>query len=180
MPRAQDVGTTFSTAPLHFGWQGGYGMRVLSIADGTTINVPAVGQEVNLDAGEFLEFVIPANSQGALITCSQPCIAAQFANQAFEGSSPGERHMNPFMLILTPVEHYSVDVVFSTPSFETSTLMAMSIIVDFYPVEDLYLDEVSLEDLEWQPTVGSTDSYHVSLSLEPGQHTLYTLDPDHK
>ena len=136
--------------------------------------MPALGYDAVYDAGTLYEMDYPSSRHGTPIHCSQPCIAVQYAKEAQSGAP-----MLPFMLVLTPREHYSRDVVFSSPSWVTETTeIALSLMVDFFPVDDLYLDGVSLDYLDWQIAADATGAF-ATVSIEPGKHQLYTLDPEH-
>ncbi len=51
-------------------------------------------------------------------------------------------------------------------------------VVDFYPVEDLYLDGVNLDYLGWQVAAGGTGAF-ATVSIAPGQHQLHTVNQAH-
>ena len=177
MPYMQEIGYDFITIPYYFGKSAtGYMGRVLSVVDSTTISVPAFDYEAQHDAGSFYDFAFPMSREGTPIHCSQPCVAVQYANESMTGD--GTPWMLPFMLVLTPRGQYSRNATFSSPSWASgNTQVALSIAVDFFPVNDLYLDGVSLEFLEWKITPDGTGAY-AAMTLQPGQHNLYTTNPE--
>ena len=179
MPYMNELGWNYVTAPYHFGdSRVGYTVRVLSISNGTTISVLAFEYEGVHDAGDVYEFDYQLSRIGTSIRCSQPCIAVQYAKES-EPVDSSNVYMMPFMLVLTPREYYVRDVVFSSPAWATNaTAIALSLVVDFYPVEDLYLDGVNLDYLGWQVAAGGTGAF-AEVSITPGQHQLFVVDPGH-
>lgn len=182
MPYQHELGTDYLTTSYHFGSNSnGYYVRVLSIADGTTVSVPGLGYSGVHDVGSFHEFEYPLMRQATPISCSQPCIVAQYAYRSGVGDSPGAYNLNPFMLILTPKNAYSTNAIFATSGIGDNALTrnALSLSVNFYPVDDLYLDDESLEDLDWMSAPGLT-GWFATMTISHGTHHLYTLDPDHR
>ena len=178
MPSVDEFGFDFVTVPYHLGDSDiGYMGRVLSVVNSTTISVPTEGYEAEHDAGSFYDFDFPMSRHGTHIHCSQPCIAVQYAKESETvDSTPW---MLPFMLVLTPLGHYTRNTTFSSPSWATgSTQLALSVVVDFFPVDDLYLDEINMEFLEWTITPDGTGAY-ATMSVETGQHNLYTTEAEH-
>ena len=178
MPHMREVGSYFVTIPYSFGNSDtGYFGRVLSVADSTTIGVPALDYEDEHDAGSFYDFDYSASRHGTTIHCSEPCIAVQYAEESETGT--GTPWMLPFMVVLTPRGHYSRNATFSSPSWSTGiTEIALSVVVDFFPVDDLYLDGDSMEFQEWYMVPDGTGGY-ATMSVQPGQHHLYTTNPEH-
>ena len=178
MPYMREVGFDFITMPYKFGNSDtGYVVRILSVANSTIISLPAFEYEDELDAGSFYEFEYPKSIHGTAIHCSEPCIAVQYAKES--PIADGTPWMLPFMVVLTPLGYYSRSATFATPSWVGElTEVALSIIVDFFPVDDLYLDGNSTEFLEWHFAPNGIGAY-ATVPLQPGQHHLYTTDPEH-
>ena len=178
MPYMHEVGYDYVTIPYSFGESDtGYMGRVLSIFNSTTVRVPALDYEAQHDAGFFYDFEFPLSRHGTIIQCSQPCIAVQYAKESETvDSSPW---MLPFMVVLTPRGHYSRNATFSSPSWAGgSTEVALSVVVDFSPVDDLYLDGFNLEYLDWNTAPDGTSLY-ATVTVQTGEHNLYTTDPEH-
>ena len=178
MPSMHGFGFDFVTIPYDFGdGDIGYIGRVLSVVNSTTISVPAMGYEAVHDAGSFYDFEYHQSRHGTTIHCSQPCIAVQYAKESETvDSTPW---ILPFMLVLTPLGHYSRNATFSSPSWAaSSTQVALSVLVDFFPVDDLYMDGINMEFLEWNIIPDGTGAY-ATVTVETGQHNLYTTDPEH-
>ena len=175
MPYVKELGwKTYVTVPYHFGEDdAGYIVRVLSVASETRIVVPAFGYDVVHDAGTFYEFDYGTNRQGTTVYCSRGCTVAQYTKEAEAGGSPGQDGIMPFMLVLTPDIYYSRDVFFSSPSWASNASLALSLVVNFYPVDDLYLDGVSLVDLSWQIAPDGAGAF-ATVPIQPGQRHLYT------
>ena len=174
-----EFGFDFVTIPYNFGDSDiGYMGRVLSVVDSTTISVPAIGYEAQHDAGSFYDFEFQMSRHGTTIHCSEPCIGVQYAKESQTADSTP--WMLPFMLVLTPRGHYSRNTTFSSPSWATgSTEVALSVVVDFFPVDDLYMDGVSMEFLEWNIVPDGTGAY-ATVTVETGQHSLYTTNPENR
>jgi hypothetical protein len=181
MPFMNELGSTFVTAPYHFGDSNvGYTVRVLSVSNGTTIGVPALSYEGVHDAGSFHSFDYPFTRFGTTIHCSQPCIAVQYAKEAVPGDGPGGVYMMPFMLVLTPHGRYTKEVVFSSPAWATdTTAIALSLVTDFFPVDDVYLDGVNLDYLNWMIAPDGTGSF-ATVNITTGQHRLFTFGEGHR
>ena len=178
MPYTREVGFDYVTMPYNFGSSDtGYIVRILSVSNSTIISLPAFEHEDELDAGSFYEFEFPTSAHGTAIHCSEPCIAVQYAKES--QTVDGTPWMLPFMVVLTPLGHYSKSATFATPSWVGGlTEVALSLIVDFYPADDLYLDGNSTESLEWNIAPDGIGAY-ATVPLQPGQHHLYTTDPEH-
>ena len=178
MPFTHESGHDFVTIPYHLGDSDiGYMVRVLSIVDSTTISIPAFDYEAQHQAGSYYDFDFPMSRHGTTIHCSQPCIAVQYAKES--ETAEDTPWMLPFMLVLTPRGQYSRNTTSSSPSWATgSTQVALSVVVNFFPVDDLYMDGVSMEFLEWTTAPDGTGAYAIG-TVQAGQHNLYTTNPEH-
>ena len=179
MPYIHEAGRDFVTIPYHFGISNsGYMVRVIIISNSTTVNIPALGYEEEHSAGSFYEFEFFNTPHGTAVRCSRPCITVQYAKESQTADSTP--WILPFMVVLTPVGHYSTNATFSTPSWAGSLAdIALSLVVDFFPVEDLYLDGNSTESLDWYVAPQNLGAY-ATVTVQPGQHSLYTIDPEHR
>ena len=180
MPFNAELGMRYVTAPYHFGQNDrGCQVRVISVSDDTTISVVATGYEAVHDAGSFYHFDYPLSRQATPVYCSEPCLVVQYAKDAEEGGTPN--NLFSFMLVLTPTEHFLTYAIFSTDSVgsDSDTDNALSLVVDFYPVDDLYLDGVNLEYLDWVMAAEGT-GWYATMSIDPGFHTLYTTNTDNR
>ena len=82
--------------------------------------------------------------------------------------------------VLTPIENFSRNTVFSSPAWASAnTDTALSRMVDFYPVDGLYLDGVNLDYLDWNVAGGNTAAF-ATVYLSHGHHHLYCSATNHE
>ena len=111
---------------------------------------------------------------GFKITCSKPCMAVQYVRSLPAGGDTGE-HMTAFLAVLTPDERASNNLIFTLPRKidYDSTVGAISIIVNTYPVTGLHLNDTSLADLNWQP-VEDSPNWFATMDITYGFYHLYS------
>lgn len=177
MPALNELGTEYTTFSVHFGGDGGYEVRVIAIADDTDVTVPAFSTSLTLDTGKFHVIDNPVTRLGFRVSCSKPCQVVQYLRSIPAGGDTGF-HMATFMAVLVPDEQSSNHLVFTVPRMiESSSDMkaAISIIINTFPVTDLYLNETSLADLNWQPVEDSIN-WFATMEIETGFYQLFSSD----
>ena len=102
VPPVNSLGTTFVVPPFSGrGCAAGYVVRV--IATRTPTRVSASGLEsANLTRGAFVDYTSFSSNEVLLITCSAPCMVAQFN----KGYTADNVQAGPFMMLITPTEGY--------------------------------------------------------------------------
>lgn len=180
MPPVEELGTDYTSFPLAYGADStGYLIRVIGVADDTDVWIAGLSLYDTIHAGDVLEVEYPSSRGGTRIHCSIPCLAAQYA---IRNNNPGDVQLglSSFMVVLTPDEKYTNDVIFKTPYFldVTSSSGALSITADFLPgPEELFLDATSLDFLSWATADGG-NVWFAYIDLELGLHHLHSSNPE--
>ena len=182
MPSRDELGTEYTTFPIHFGDDtGGYEIRVVATEDNTTISVPTFSLEVSRHAGEDYHFGNSATRFAFKVFCSKPCMVAQFCRSLPSGGSTG-LPMGSFLVMVTPDEGASNNLIFKVPSIINDpggVDGAISIITNTSPVTGLHLNDTSLTDLTWQLVENTTNSY-ATLQIGDGFYQLYSTEPSER
>jgi hypothetical protein len=181
MPAMYELGTEHTSFPLHFGGEGGYYVRVIAVVDDTDVTVPAFATSLTLNMGEFHVINNGVTELGLKMSCSKPCMAVQYVPSLPAGGDTGLR-MNAFLVVLTPDEKSSNNLIFTVPYMmydEPSFRAAISIIVNVFPVTGLYLNDTNLADLNWQP-VEDSGNWFATVEVGYGFYHLYTTAPSER
>lgn len=113
MPEITDHGTdyvSFQNAALG-AYHQGYFIQVVSVSDGTVVDIPEVSVSVVLDAGEFETVPFESSNTSTKVTCSNPCLVVQYGAEAWMSNMWG----GPYMITLNPNMLLAKDLIFTTP-----------------------------------------------------------------
>lgn len=182
MPSFKNLGSNYVTVPLAFGSNNaGYFVRVVSTHDDTVVECNEMSIFEGVLAGEFLEFDYPSAHGATQVSCSHPCLVAQYTKEDRSTDNSFNLPQAGFMVVVTPEGGFSDDVTFQTPSSTSSafTTIILSIVVFDGPVNDLNLNGVSLNNLDWQTVVGEDHVYALT-EITPGMYRLYTYNIDNR
>lgn len=178
MPTLSQLGTEYTTFPVHLGGDGGYEVRVIAVANDTDVTVPAVSTSLTLNMQEFHVINNTVTRLGIRVLCSKPCMVVQYAQNLPAGGDTG-LPMAAFLAALIPDERASNSLIFTVPTMydHPSFTMdaAISIIINNFPVTGLYLNEASLVDLNWQP-VEDSSNWFATVEVDSGFYQLYSTD----
>ena len=181
MPDMEYLGTEYTTFPIHYGGDGGYEVRVVAVTNDTHVTIPAYSLSSDLDMGQFLSVNNTITAFGFHISCSKPCMAVQYMRN-LPASGEGIE-MSTFLAVLTPDDRASNDMIFTLPSmidYESGVMHgAISIIINTYPVTGLYLNDTSLNDLNWQ-SVSDSSMWYATTEVESGFYSLYSSEPSER
>jgi hypothetical protein len=174
MPNMEELGTRYTSFPIHFGGEGGYEVRTIAVENDTDVTVPAFSTSETLNMGEFHTADNTVTELGFTIHCSKPCMVVQYMRNLPMGGNT-DTYMSMFLTVLTPDDNLSNNLVFTVPTWIGSAdgMGALSIIVDTYPVTGLHLNDTSLADLDWQPLEDSTN-WVATLEIEHGFYQMYS------
>lgn len=178
MPALSELGTEYTSFPLHYGGDdGGYEVRVIAVEDDTDVTVPAFSVSLTLNVGEFYTINNTLTRAGFRISCSKPCQAVQYV-QTLPPGGPTDMPMATFLAVLTPDGQSSNSLIFTVPRMMNSSsdmVAAVSIITNTFPVTGLYLNETSLADLDWQPVEDSTN-WFATVEIETGFYQMFSVE----
>ena len=79
------------------------------------------------------------------VQCSNPCYVVEIAKATYNAGGDLFGWMGGILVPLTPSDQYSDDLLLTTPYADDKTVALLSIIVNGYPVQDLYLDGESID-----------------------------------
>lgn len=177
MPRMDQLGTEYTSFPPHFGGDGGYEVRIIAAHDDTDVTVPAFQTSLTLDSGDFHVIDNPETGAALWMTCSKPCMAVQYLRSLPQGGQADE-YLAAFLAVLTPDVMSSSDLVFTVPRTRDNPYFraGLSLIVNTFPITDLFLNDTSLADLDWQSVEGS-GNWFATLEIEHGLYRLYSSVP---
>ena len=124
-----------------------------------------------------MEFDYDTTDGATRITCSNPCLAAQYVKRNIAGGSTAES--GAYMATLTPDTAFASDVHFSVPplSGESSALTSLSVVVNSYPVDYLYLNGDSLESLAWLE-IQAGGRWYATVDITTQDNNLYSTSGD--
>lgn len=176
MPALSELGTDYTSFPVHFGGDGGYEVRVIAVADNTDITVPAFSTSLTLNMGEFHVIENNVTRQGFKISCNQPCLVVQYM-RGLPSGGPSGLHMSSFLAVLIPEDRATSSLIFTVPRLINHSTFAMaaaiSIITNTYPGTGLYLNDLSLANLDWQP-VEAASNWFATVEIDAGFHELFS------
>ena len=183
MPSADELGTEYTSFPIHFGEDdGGYEIRIIAAYNNTDVSVPVFNIDIRLNnPGDYHVVDNQVTRFGFKMFCSKPCMVAQYARSLSWGGSESTG-MGSFMAVLTPDEGVSNSLIFTVPNIINhgdTVDGAISIVMNTYPVTGLYLNETSLASLSWQLVENSTGCY-ASRSIDEGFYRLYSTEPSER
>ena len=181
MTNLNDLGTEYTTFPIHFGGNGGYGVKVIATEDNTDVSIPAFSADVTLDMGEFYEVDNTVTVFGFRVSCSKPCMVVQYVRALPSGGNTGLA-MPAFLAVLAPDQEASNNLIFTVPSlidFSSTSRAAISIIMNTNPVTGLYLNTTSLNNLNWMATEDST-KWYATVEIPAGFYQLYSTEPSER
>ena len=153
-------------------------IRIITAKNSTTVNVNCTTfTQVQiyslLDAGNWTELVIPPNSF-CNIESSAPIFIAQFAF----GSTTLVK-IDPFMMMIPPVEQYSNNYVFNSISGYTNYI-TLYVASKYYQPGRIFIDATSQINSEWTTLYcfNSSDicGYTTRVSLPAGDHRVFHQD----
>lgn len=84
--------------------------------------------------------------------------------------------------VLIPEERSSHSLIFTVPrkiDFSADMVAAISIVTNTFAVTGLYLNDTSLDDLDWQPIEDSLNWFS-SFEIGAGFHQLYTVETEER
>jgi hypothetical protein len=130
-------GTEYFDLPMKSRPKCGDYLRLISGADGNDILVEGTGTHLFLNAGEWAErtFVLTPTSYAS--TNGKPCILMQYTYSIQTNDDPAM--YNPFMITMTPREHFQNKMIFRTPSNLTANYINYVTVIG---------DPVSLESMQ--------------------------------
>ena len=182
MPSKDELGTEYTTFPIHFGDDtGGYEIRVIATENNTQVSVPAFSLDVSLNATGYYHLENTVTRFAFKVFCSKPCMVAQICRSLPSGGSTGIR-MGSFLVVVTPDEGASNNLIFKVPSIindPDGIEGAISIIMNTFPVTGLHLNDTSLSDLTWQLVENFTNCY-ATLPIGDGFYHLYSNEPSER
>lgn len=176
MPPLSELGTEYTTFPVHFGGDGGYEVRVIAVADDTDVTVPSFSTSLTLNMGEFHVIDNTVTRRGFQISCSKPCQVAQYLRALPAGGDTGLA-MGSFLAMLIPDERSSDHLIFTVPTMSSASLAmkaAITIIIDTFPMTGLFLNGISLADLNWQPAEDSSN-WAATVEVQVGFYQLHSI-----
>ena len=107
------------------------------------------------------------------ITADKPILVMQFAlGNELDGIG------DPFMMMITPTDHYSNNYVFNIiPEFSTN-FISVYVTPDNFQPQDIFVDDASLHDYTWSAVYSQSDicGYITHVNLSNGTHQLYHSD----
>ena len=183
MPTVDELGTEYTSFPIHFGADdGGYEIRIIAADNNTDVSVPVFNIEIRLsNPGDYHVVDNQVTRFGFKMFCSKPCVVAQYTRSLPSGGSTNTV-MGSFMAVLTPDGGASNSLIFTVPktiNHDDGVDGAISIVMNKYPVTGLHLNETNLAALSWQLVENSTGCY-ASMSIDEGFYRLYTNEPSER
>ena len=182
MPMLDELGTEYTSFPIHFGDDtGGYEIRVIAVEDDTSVSVPAFSAGFSLNMGQYYAIDNQVTRFGFKVYCSKPCMVVQYARSLASGGSTGSA-MGSFLAVLTPDEGASNNLIFAVPSVIDDNCGvdgAISVIMNTFPVTGLHLNDTSLTGLNWQLVDNSTTCY-ATMGIGAGFYHLYSNEPSER
>ena len=182
MPGLDELGTEYTSFPIHFGGDdGGYELRIIAVENNTDVSVPAFSADLTLNAGKYYVVDNQVTRFAFKVFCSKPCMVVQYARALPPGGST-DIAMGSFLAVLTPDEGASNNLIFTVPSVindPSGIDGAISVIMNTFPVTGLHLNDTSLADLNWQ-LVENTTTCYATLSIGEGFYHLYSTEPSEK
>ena len=181
MPISDELGTEYTSFPIHFGADdGGYQIRIIAADNNTDVSIPAFSADFSLNMGEYYLVDNQETRFGFKVFCSKPCMVVQYLRSLPEGGST-DYAMGSFLAVLTPDEGASNNLIFTVPSVinEGDVEGAISIIMDTFPVTGLHLNDTSLADLNWKLVEDNTTCY-ATMEIGEGFYHLYSTEPSER
>ena len=142
----------------------GYSIGVVATEDNTTIM--SAGDMYILDQGESATLEYPSRDGSVYITCSKPCLVAQYTK-----NYPGRNSL--FMQTILPEDDFSLSAFLTTMEANASTAYLSLVLKEESAGNNLYLNGVSLGYLTWTPTNGYSTS---ELAISQGTYELISED----
>ncbi len=170
----------------------GYILRIVSSHTVTTISVDIRGirtESHERNRGDFVTIDVPNNNDITTVRCSHPCMVLQY-NKGTRAGGQNDVDTDPFMVTITPNDHFMNNMVFSTQellSVSEEILPYNSYITIVAP--DSVASGIILTNTNTGTVVGISGwvtgvmgGYSVASAgrLEHGNYTLYHPDPNAK
>ena len=183
MPSVDELGTEYTSFPIHFGDDdGGYEIRIIAADNSTDVSVPVFNIDIRLNnPGDYHVVDNQVTRFAFKMFCSKPCMVVQYTRSLSWGGSESTG-MGSFMGVLTPDEGASNSLIFTVPNainHADGLDGAISIVMNTYPVTGLHLNETSLAGLSWQLVENSTGCY-ATRSIDEGFYRLYSTEPSER
>ena len=180
MPSVADLGYFYTSFPIAYGEsEGGYELRVIAVVDNTDVSIPVYIVDTTLqNKGDYYVLYNIITNYAFTLSCSQPCLVVQYARELEVGGDHWET-MSSFQAVLTPDTKAATNLIFTVPSSidhvysSLPTRASISMIVTYYPVVGLHLNDTNLADLDWQRVDDSWNSY-ATMEIGRGFYCLYS------
>ena len=141
----------------------GYILNFIAREDDTIISHN--GQTTNVDAGDVYRYEYPYHDDIVTASCSKPCYLSLFAF--------GISHTyGNYLMNVMPVDQYYRSCNFVTMDYDKPHYISI-VAIGTTPVDDIFLDGVNLEDLDWQ-TDGQVS--YVIVEVARGFHHMYATE----
>ncbi len=168
----------------------GHVIRVVAGYDHTEMEVVGGGSELayTRDRGKYIEIGVTNNEQHIMtVTCSNACMVVQY-NKGIYAYRDDDFQTDPFMMVITPIDHFTNDMTFSTPwdVDEEGNLQTMrnflTVVAPDDSRSDILLNGQRISTITHTGWIGQKLGHYSVISLSIG-HNNYTLrhpDPEVK
>ena len=169
----------FFLAASFLGRTSGEIIRILASTDATDVTmncttIPPFTFTLS-NAGNFEEVHINASSFCS-IESNNPVLVFEFSlGNSLDGIG------DPFMMMVTPVEQYSNNYVFSVLSKFSINFITIHVAPEFFQSDRIFVDSMSLENSSFTEVycTGSVIcGFMAQVPLQPGEHRLFHQDAD--
>jgi hypothetical protein len=185
MPPISELGTTYFVPPIGGIPTGaGYNLRIVATDANTqvTTSITALGfVNINrvLNRGEYVELYITRSNILGQVTCSKPCLVAQYNRGVFGYPSGVSKISNtsPYMTVLTPVDHFVSATCFATANwFDTFQNVNdywnyVTVVTTTAGPPDILFDGKQLVTCVTTPAVAGYVAYTCN-NISHGSHTI--------
>jgi PKD repeat protein len=172
VPPVQAWGREYYAVPLLTRRSDRY--RVMASTNGTQV---WIGNQapINLQRGEFYEFLLDSNSPSRIFA-DKPVMVAQYSQSNRTDNTYTGGNGDPFMIILSPVSQSKNDVTFVTYASNQIRTYYVNVVALTSETGNIELNGAMVGD-RFSPFAGTRYSY-AQIAIGPGTYRLRNLNPD--